>query len=374
MSIRKKAAIVSVLKPVDDARNYKKIGISLAETNNYDLFMIGYPSGSKPELPNIHFLKLTKFKRLSLARLFTPLKVLKFLIKVKPELIVSNTHELQLVILINKILFGSKIIYDIQENYYKNIASSKTYPFIVRSILAGYVRLKEWSFSRFMDGFLLSDPCYVQELNFIKSPYQIVENKSTINPPDPGISQKPNSYKFIYSGTIAEEYGIFDAINFIVKLKEHIPQLSLIIIGYCAKESTLRKLRGKISNFNYIRLIGGDLIVPQNKILKELENADFTLLPYKTDAYYSNRIPTKMYDCLMLNKPMFIRKNPAWNPIVDEFDAFIFTDFSNIDNKLLEQIKSGDFYFKGNHSKASWQYEKVKLIEFIDSIFNFRQG
>ena len=82
--------------------------VSLAETNNYIIFIIGYPSSHQRfESDSIRFLPLNPFNRLSIQRLLAPLKILKKTIQVQPELLVVNTHELLIVGIINRILFGT---------------------------------------------------------------------------------------------------------------------------------------------------------------------------------------------------------------------------------------------------------------------------
>ena len=116
LNMKKTIVIVSILKPVDDTRMLEKFGISLSDSGNYDVVIIGYPSTLKPAYPNIKFIPLKSFKRISVSRLLAPLKVLLKTYQVKHDILIVNSHELLIVALLNRIFFGSKIIYDIQEN------------------------------------------------------------------------------------------------------------------------------------------------------------------------------------------------------------------------------------------------------------------
>lgn len=370
MPPRKKIAIISVLKPVDDARNYKKIGKTLVENEIYDIWIIGFHSSNLSEHSHVHFLPIRKFKRISFFRLIVPWIVLVKLLKVKPDLIIVNTHELLIVTILNQIIFGVKTIYDIQENYYKNILYAKSFPSVIKHFLALYVRTKEKLTSRLINGFILSDHCYQDELNFIHNPFQLIENKSFIDVSE--VSKKKISTKLtiVYSGTIAEEYGIFDAISYCGLLKDQMPQLQLVIIGYCPNAKTYRKLNAIIQNQPFIKFIGGDILVPHNEVIKEIKKADFCILPYRTDAYYSRRIPTKIYDCLCLKTPMIVRRNDNWKHLFEEYDAFIFSDFEKADHATINQLQRGGFYLKGDLDKAKWNSEKHKLTHFVDTILS----
>ena len=92
---KRRIVLASVLKPVDDTRMYEKIGVSLADRGNYEVYIIGYPSLHRYiESTSIHFLPLKPFQRLSLQRLLAPFKILKKTIQVQPDLLIVNTHEL----------------------------------------------------------------------------------------------------------------------------------------------------------------------------------------------------------------------------------------------------------------------------------------
>ena len=120
-----KVVIASVLKPIDDTRMLEKFGLSMAETNKYDINIIGFESKNSFAHDYIHFTPINSFNRLSFSRLFKPWKVYRTLIKVKPNIIIANTHELLIVTFLYKILFGAKFLYDVQENYSKSIRSKR---------------------------------------------------------------------------------------------------------------------------------------------------------------------------------------------------------------------------------------------------------
>lgn len=364
--MKKRIAIISVLKPVDDPRNYKKIGISLAETNKYEVNIIGHACKNTPTHPNIRFHPVFSYRRLNIRRIFASWKIYKNLIKVKPDLIISNTHELLIVILLYKILFGSKIVYDIQENYYENIRHSKAFPWLFRRPIALYVRVKERLVAPFIDHFLFAERCYLQQLPFATERSEVVENKYISHNFTPGIRTKSEKLRLAYTGTIAEEYGVFDALTFTRQLIHHIPQLQLTIAGFCHSSRLLDQLQKEARENSYINILGGDKLVPHNEILKVINESDFAILPYRLNTYYSARIPTKVYECLSLKTPMIAREQPAWKSLFDEFDAFVFTDFKTVDQETVERILRKKFYTRGNVRMAHWQSEKSKLIAAIE--------
>ena len=362
---KKVIAVISVLKPVDDTRNYEKVARSIGNTNKYDINIIGFSTKNIPNDPSIHFYPVFNFKRLSFKRLTAPLKIWKILFKLKPELIIVTTPELLIVSILNRILFGSKIIYDIQENYYRNIRFTQTYPTILRYPIALAVRTLEYTSSVFIHQFIMAENVYMEQMNFLANRSVVIENKALI--PNEFIKlDHPNKEKliFVYSGTIAEHYGLFDAIEFIIQLKKKIESVSLVIIGFAARKKTFQKLTGIIAAHDYIKLTGGDELVPHNQILIELSKADFCLLPYKENKSTAGRIPTKLYECLVMEKPLIITSNPAWDALIKKNNAGIIHDFQSIPDSLI--LKLNKKYYGNNLSDCyAWENSESTLLSLI---------
>src|SRR5690242_19334192 len=137
-----KIVIASILKPADDVRAFEKMAMTLA-AEGHEVYLIGMPTTTPVTPQNIRFIELIPFHRLSWRRLVAPLRVMKKIREVKPELLIVNTHELLIVGLLNRILFGTRIIYDIQENYYQNILWTRVFPAWVRRPIAWWVRITE---------------------------------------------------------------------------------------------------------------------------------------------------------------------------------------------------------------------------------------
>jgi glycosyltransferase involved in cell wall biosynthesis len=360
--------LASVLKPVDDTRNFEKIATSISNTNKYEINIIGFCPKILPTKTNIIFHPIFKFHRLSFKRLIAPIKTFQILLKLKPELIIVTTPELLSVMCVIKILFGCKIIYDVQENYYRNILFTGVYSVLVKFPLAIWIRWSEWLSKPFIDQYLLAEKVYKEQLRFAKNKSEILENKALIPLTKlQRADQKKDVTTFIYTGTIASHYGIFEAINFIRRIFIINSAVELIIIGYAPSKKIYKKVLFKIKDLNYIKIVGGDKLVPHCQILKELINADFCLMPYHKNKSSEGRIPTKLYECLALEKPVIITPNDAWNQIVDENQAGIIYDFNS---KSIPDsvIKPPSFYGKNLSKKYVWDSEESKLLALINNM------
>lgn len=362
---KKVIAIISVLKPIDDTRNFEKVAGSISNTNKYDINIIGFSSKNIPSHSGISFYPIFSFKRNSLKRSIATFKIFNYLLKLKPELLVVTTAELLIVSIVYKIIFGAKIVYDIQENYFRNIIYTNSFPTIIKYPVACFVRTIELFSLLFIDKIILAEQVYKTQMKFLPSNAEIIENKAII-PDEINRLKVPTNENltFIYTGTIAEHYGIFDAIDFIKSLKSIIKNIDLVIIGFAAQKEIMQKVKRSIEGCSYIKLLGGDSLIPHNQILKEIKMADYCLLPYHKNKSSAGRFPTKLFECLAMEKPVLITSNPTWDAIIIKNNAGIIIDFKATDS-YNDQLDNKSFY--GNHFSERYKWDDCS--KQIESIF-----
>lgn len=360
--------LASILKPVDDTRMFEKIAGTLSKVNDCEIFVIGYPSiNTIDKHENITQLPLNSFKRLSLSRLLASWRVLQKVYKVKPKVFIVNTHELLIVSIINRILFGTRIIYDIQENYWRNILHTTAFPFGIRHLIAGWVRLKEKLTSPLFHAFFLAEKTYGHELTFTQGKQIILENK-TLLPVGFKRATSPDKIKLIFSGTLAESTGVFEAIDLTKKLHKIDVRIELKIIGYCAIAPTLNRIQKSISEHPYITLVGGKALVPHNQILEAIASADFGVISYPASTHIENRIPTKLYEYLACGLPIILEDYEPWTTICRPYQAALTLRFNNYQpEEVLAKMKTSIFYGL-TPTDVSWESEEVKLLSTISKI------
>ena len=172
---KRRIVLASVLKPVNDPRMFEKMGQSLSP--HYEVHIIGTKSKTDSSHDNIIFHPLASYARLSLDRILSPLRILKKILYLKPALLVICTHELLWVVLIAKIFLRCPVVYDIRENYFRNILYTNSFPAILRVFIALYVRIKEWITIPAINSYFLAEVGYEKELTFVKNKKVILENK-----------------------------------------------------------------------------------------------------------------------------------------------------------------------------------------------------
>lgn len=356
--------LASVLKPVDDTRMFEKFGVSLAK--NYEVHIAGYPATVASMKAHIHLHPHLPFLRISIERLLTPFKIFRTLVRLKPALFIFSTHELLFIAVIARLFLGCKIIYDVQENYFRNILHTKTFPPIIRILVACYVRLKELMCRPFINHFFYAERGYTREINFLASENAtVLENKvsrSVIpdrkSPVTPG-----NKFHFIFSGTLAESTGVFLAIDVVEKFFKLDQRVQFTIIGYCAHESTWKRLKNRVQSLPYITLIGGDQLVPHAEIIQALQKADVGFITYPANPSTEHSIPTKLFEYLALNLPILLIDHPEWKKFCASCEAAItfLPDQLHI-HELWHQLQNHTFY-TSKPEGIYWDEEEHKLLE-----------
>jgi len=363
---KQRIVLASILKPVDDTRMFEKIGKSLSGNPNHEIFIFGFPSKQLPVSNNIVFNPHPYFVRLSLTRMFIPLIILKKIRQVKPQVIIVNTHELLMVAVLYRIFFGAKIIYDVQENYWRNILWTDAFPTLLKYLIASWVRCKEVVLSRFFHLFFLAEKGFEKEMKFFRNKSIVLENKSLL--PKGFMRTKSNGrIKLLFSGTISESTGVFEAIQLASLLHHHDKSVSLSIIGYCAQSLTLQRVKEAIADKPFISLTGGAHLVPHQEILDHISNSDFGIIYYPASPHTENKIPTKLYEYLSAQLPVLIQNHQPWVAICNPCKAAIAINFHEpIDGAgLLQNMKQTDFYTVPP-TDVFWSSEEKKLRSVMD--------
>ena len=104
-----KILILSVLKPVNDIRNYHKIGKTLAK-NGFDVIITGFGSLESTTKGNIFLKPIYNNNRIHWSRFLVSFKVLSIFIKTKPNVLLVSSIELMPIALLLKLIFKKKII------------------------------------------------------------------------------------------------------------------------------------------------------------------------------------------------------------------------------------------------------------------------
>ncbi len=365
---KRRIVLASVLKPVNDPRMYEKLGPTLAD--RYDVHVIGSPGEPIQHDPRLTIHQLRDFNRLSLYRLWAPFVVLRKVLSLKPSLLIVCTHELLFISLVAKLFTGCKTIYDVQENYWRNIFHTDTFPFLLRGPLAAYVRLTEWLSARFINFFFLAEAAYTREFSFPGTRKIILENKikrcGTTDPERGGYND--GFIHLLFSGTIATTTGVFTAIDVASALHKKQDTIRLLIIGYCASPGTLETVRKEIADKPFIELAGGDRFVAHERIVSAIRRSDAGIIAYPPNPSTANAIPTKMYEYIGYRLPVIIVNHEPWVAIGRSYGRTIPFDPRHIrPAEILDEMAKKE-PFKDLPDSFYWDSQDSMLLETVDRL------
>ncbi|HEY0743026.1 MAG TPA: hypothetical protein VGD40_16265 [Chryseosolibacter sp.] len=364
--LKKRIAIASVLKPLNDSRMTEKIASSLANDPTNEVHVIGFPS-ALPDDSRITVHTFPSFKRLSFARWFASFRVLKIIMRVKPDILIVTTHELLFPALIAKTLVRSKIVYDVQENYYLNILHTEAFPRLLRSFIGTFVRLKERVAAMFLDHFLLAEKIYASQLPFVTGKATVVENKFKATS-IPRLDR--SNIKLIFSGTLSRSTGLFRAIELARVLYSLDQPVRLTVIGFVALERERVELQNLKGSSPFVHVIGGDRLVNHSEILGEVAGASAGIIAYELNPATAGRIPTKLYEYVGLGLPIIlIQPDSAWIELLESVQhPFIQISAESFNaESILRWLKSS--HSRGTFPQSmSWKSEEIKLQTAISAL------
>ncbi|MDN3690225.1 glycosyltransferase family 4 protein [Cyclobacterium jeungdonense] len=343
----------------------------MRETNKYDLNIIGFSSKKTPKIKNIRFIEIFSKSRYHPARFLVPITFLFHLFSINPRLVILTTFELLPVAVLGKWFLGYKLVYDVQENYRKNIRHNATLPATIRPIASVLVRLIESSGRPFIDAHLLAEQCYQKEMPGLRNA-TVIENKAEL--PQKFLPAfrltNPSSPRFLLTGTIAEAYGVSEAIIWFLELLKTVPLAQLHILGHCPMKSLAKELQKQVDIDPRINLQISSIPLPKHQIEDALRTADVLLLPYRPLPSIVDKIPTKLYEGIALQKPILISKNPLWGSILNRYPAGLEINFNELQDlaNIWQRFSSLQFYQRPPGTEIDWQIEKIQLLTMLDKL------
>lgn len=302
---------------------FEKLGATLADLPDTTVHIIGFPTSqqlSQSQNLQLHPHTDKPFGRLSPQRITAPVRILFKLLQLKPRLLIITTHELLGVALLSKLLTGCRLVYDIQENYFFNIWFTRSFPVVIRQVLASAVRFKEYIGKPFIDYYFLAEKGYVHELRFGR-PYLVVENKLPQRLALQYRRKVSGNTRLIFSGTLAVTTGVLQAIELAEQLHRVNNAVTLTIIGNCLSENFVSVLKRKAQTHPFISLKASIYPIAHDQILEALSQADAGIIIYPPNPSTASSIPTKLYEYLAVGLPVIIRHNEGSHKLVNELHA-----------------------------------------------------
>lgn len=173
---------------------------------------------------------------------------------------------------------------------------------------------------------------------------------------------------FTYIGGLGENRFIKSALNII---KDY-PQITLNIAGMGTLTDFVEDMSYKYPNINYFGML------EYTEALKLYSKTDFMFALYNPEIpNHKFSAPNKVYEAMLLGKPIIVAKNTGIDVIVNDNKMGYVIDYSEVDfRKLLVEIISSEYSnweelgknAKIAYDRYSWSKMKNRLVELYKHI------
>lgn len=179
----------------------------------------------------------------------------------------------------------------------------------------------------FIDSFVFLTKHMNERINYHNKPYVVVEGISEIN----NSNDITNTFKekyFLYSGTLAERYGIKNLVDAFCMLKDY--NIKLYICGKGNMEWYVKKCCSEYDNIKYLGLLSPEKV-------KDIQKNAFALInPRQNNEEYTKySFPSKIMEYVSTGKPTICYKLDG---IPDEYDNILIFPMDNSIESLSQCI------------------------------------
>jgi len=243
---------------------------------------------------------------------------------------------------------NKKIVYDIFDFYSEMILNV---PLFVKKI----IRKLDIFLIQFADGVIIADENRKKQIKDSKPKrlaviYNTPEDYYQKFKNNIEITRQSKNFVLGYVGLLRKERGL----DVIVEALRELPDVKLVIGGFGPYAEEFKK---RIRNFENIEFLGK--VFPYERTLEVLSKCDVLFALYDPEIpnhKYSS--PNKLFEAMMLAKPIIISRNTGMDKIVEKYKCGIVVDYDNHYQlreailKLKEMKEKGDNFYGKNGREA----------------------
>lgn len=372
---------LTVLNPARHSRIYEKEAISQAEAG-FRVTVIGQESPQKESgpstdssdksAPQVTIRTFPAFNRLSLKRWQIRKTLFKLALEVQADVYQIHTPELLAVgKKLKDAVKGCRVVYDMHEDYYLNLRYGGYISALIRAPLANWVRKQEKKAGKWLDGVFYAELCFQSILSL---PYAsiTVENKFKAPPGWTHSSENKQSKvpRMVFTGTIAENWGILQALDLVKRLNDHTP-VEFEIVGQLHDEALGQKIHRFIKENGLSERVVcsfSEKYRPHSELLNTMQNGHTGTALYVLRENLKDRIPTKFYEHMAVGRPILFTDNPSWNALNDRLGFGIAVRFPLEEGQVQRITAHLQGKWESNSidpEEWSWQSEEKKMIDFL---------
>jgi len=347
------------------ARSQKKLG--------YQVSVVAQDEKEGSYLQDaINIYPIKPFRRISIRRVLFSFLYLRKIKAIRADVYVLHSPELLLLGLYLKWRNRSKLVYDVHEDYARTSRAAAYYPGRVGEFLAKNVRrLEKWAVKK-IDAVSYAEEVYDNMLDvseekrfFLRNKYMVIRSgqKSELD--------IPFDRYMLYTGTLAEDWGIFRSLDLWEELNQQEP-LNFVMAGVSPHKEIVAQIREQVISSGLSTrfcLIGGTEYVPYADIMNLIRNCLFGTALYAIKPYIQGKMPTKFYEYMAFDKALVFTSENKWNA----FDEKTKLGFSWEAGDDVERLWANLNKWNANppRHKAeiySWEAEEISLGKLLKTL------
>lgn len=270
-----------------------------------------------------------------------------------------------------------KVIYDVHEDYAANIRAGVHYPEWAKGILLSWLKRQERSFGSWGDGVVYAEDCYGGLLDFDNGYTAFVRNK--FKPPQDSTAKTASELGLerpylLYTGTIAEEWGIFRTLDLWEAINQ-IQPMDLVVAGHTHVPGLVEELEliaDCCEVAGRMHVFGGREYLPYEQVMALIEGCWAGTALYKVVPHIKDKMPTKFFEFMGLEKPLFFSENPVWADLNAAHPFGMEMGGLEKENEIGEMVKKVE---EGKWSRGkvgreiwSWAGEERALLELLEKV------
>lgn len=367
---KKPIAVITTVHYCQDTRIYYKQVNSLSKK-----FMVDYYAPCNEDLDlKCSGTSIPLYASTSkLGRIRTNIQLCFLLLKRQYSIYHLHDPELLLIGLILKLL-QKKVIFDLHENIFDDFRHKKYIPSLLRPMILYFLEFLFNLAQKKFDWVFLAEESYKKIIKTSK--HETILNYPVLKRIEIPL-KKTWEHGLAYVGSITSERGIWDMLGILQEVHNILKDATLHLIGPVGEAGLQLRMQKWIydnSLENHIILYGQ---MPNERIYSILSHTNIGLCLLNDRTLFSESLPTKMFEYMMVGLPIVITNCQFWKKIVDECNCGIVVaphehrviaqKIASLLENQQELKKLGQNGLRAVENSYNWLAEEKKLLHVYDT-------